>query len=62
MASTELQCTRDTRDIRDSRYVMPCVCECTSKLDVGSEVIKPLTVGLVVARARYSMLSRDFRC
>ena len=34
MASTESQCTRNTRDIRDSRYVVPCVRECTSELNV----------------------------
>ena len=47
MASTVSQCTRDTIYIRDSRYVVPCVCERTSKLNVGNQVIKLFTVGLV---------------
>ena len=45
------QWTRNTGYIRDSRYVVACVCDidllCTSRLNAKSRVIKPLAVGLL---------------
>jgi len=44
------QCTRNTGYIRDSRNVVACVLvdlPCTSKVNVESQVIKPLAVGLL---------------
>ena len=61
MASTVSQCTRDTIYTRDSHYVVPCVCERTSKLNVGvavsdsqgfQEVSRPVSYGLVINSGR----------